>query len=141
MMRARLRLVHKKTSCLNSIHRLPEKFNFSVPNNRPMHELSTREILTDLPFDCEYGFQLDIPKEQVILLDRQIKASKKSLHPLLIPNPDVQRLLYIPGIENVPAFSIYLGVDGVERFPDVNKFYSCCRLVPGADNSNPKQKH
>ena len=29
MMRARLRLVHKKTSCLNSIHRLLEKFNIS----------------------------------------------------------------------------------------------------------------
>jgi len=141
MMRARLRLVHKKTSCLNSIHRLLEKFNFSIPNNRPVHELATLELLTDLPFDSEYRFQLDILKKQAFLLDRQIKALEKSLHPLLIPNPDVQRLLYIPGIGKVLAFTVYLEIDGIERFPDVNKFYSHCRLVPGSDNSNRKQKH
>jgi transposase len=141
MMRARLRLVHKKTSCLNSIHRLLEKFNFSVPNNRPMHDLSTLDLLTDLPFNSEYKFQLDILKEQVILFNRQIKALEKSLHPLLIPNPDIQRLLYIPGIGKVLAFTIYLEVDGIERFPDVNQFYSYCRLVPGADNSNRRHKH
>jgi transposase len=141
LMRARLRLVHKKTSCLNSIHRLLEKFNFAVPNNRPMHELSTLDLLTDLPFNSEYKFQLDILKEQVVLLDRQIKALEKSLHPLLIPNPEIQRLLYIPGIGKVLAFTIYLEVDGIERFPDVNQFYSYCRLVPGSDNSNRKLKH
>jgi transposase len=141
MMRARLRLVHKKTSCLNSIHRLLEKFNFSIPNNRPMHELSTLDLLTDLPFNSEYKFQLDLLIEQVVLLDRQIKALEKSLHPLLIPNPNIQRLLHVPGIGKVLSFTIYLEIDGIERFPDVNKFYSYCRLVPGSDNSNRKQKH
>jgi len=141
MMRARLRLVHKKTSCLNSVHRLLEKFNLSIPNNRPLHELSTMDLLTDLPFDNEYRFQLDILKEQIVLLNRQIKALEKSLHPLLIPNPDVQRLLHIPGIGKVLAFTIYLEVDGIERFPNVNQFYSYCRLVPGSDNSNRKLKH
>jgi len=141
MMRARLRLVHKNTSCLNSIHRLLEKFNFSIPNDRPLHELSTLDLLVDLPFESEYKFQLDILIEQVILLNRQIKALEKSLHPLLIPNPDVQRLLHIPGIGKILSFTIYLEVDGIERFPTVNQFYSYCRLVPGANNSNRKQKH
>jgi len=141
MMRARLRLVHKNTSCLNSVHRLLEKFNLSIPNNRPMHEQSTLDLLNDLPFDSEYQFQLDILKEQIVLLNRQIKDLEKSLHPLLIPNPDIQRLLYIPGIGKVLAFTIYLEVDGIERFPTVNQFYSYCRLVPGSNNSNRKQKH
>lgn len=141
MMRARLRLVHKKTSCLNSVHRLLEKFNLSIPNNRPMHEQSTLDLLNDLPFDSEYQFQLDILKEQIVLLSRQIKDLEKSLHPLLIPNPDIQRLLHIPGIGKVLSFTIYLEVDGIERFPNVNQFYSYCRLVPGSDNSNRKQKH
>lgn len=60
MMRARLRLVHKNTSCLNSVHRLLGKFNLSIPNNQPLHELATLDLLTDLPFDNEYRFQLDI---------------------------------------------------------------------------------
>ena len=32
-------------------------------------------------------------------------------------------------------------IDGIERFPDVKKFFSYCRLVPGAQNSNRKQRH
>jgi len=36
MMRTRLSLVRKKTSCLNSIHRLMEKFNILVPDNRKL---------------------------------------------------------------------------------------------------------
>ena len=141
MMRTRLRLVHKKTSCLNSIHRLMEKFNLSIPNNRPLHEPATLELLNDLPFNTEYKFQIELLKEQVILLNQQIKSLEKSLHPLLIPNPDIQRLLHIPGIGKVLSFTIYLEVDGIERFPNVNQFYSYCRLVPGSDNSNRKLKH
>ena len=141
MMRTRLRLVHKKTSCLNSIHRLMEKFNLTIPKDSHLHDLSTLELLTDLPFDNDYKFQVNIMIEQVRLLDRQIKALEKSLHPILIPNPDIQRLLYVPGIGKVLAFTIYLEVDGIERFPSVNQFYSYCRLVPGSDNSNRKLKH
>ena len=141
LMRARLRLVHKKTSCLNSIHRLLEKFNLSIPNNRPLHEPATLELLNDLPFEAEYRLQLDLLKEQVVLLNRQIKALEKALHPLLIPNPDIQRLLYLPGVGKVLAFTIYLEIDSIERFPDVNRFFSYCRLVPGSDNSNRKLKH
>jgi transposase len=106
-----------------------------------MHEPANLDLLNDLPFEPEYRFQLDNLKEQVVLLNRQINALEKSLHPLLIPNPDIQCLLYISGIGKVLAFTIYLEVDGIKRFPNVNKFYSYCRLVPGSDNSNRKLKH
>ena len=141
MMRTRLRLVHKKVSCLNSIHRLMEKFNLTIPTDCHLHDLSTIELLTDLPFDNDYKFQLNILIEQVRLLDRQIKDMEKSLHPILIPNPDIQRLLHVPGIGKVLSFTIYLEIDGIERSPGVNQFYSYCRLVPGSDNSNRRLKH
>ena len=50
LMRARLSLVHKKTSCLNSIHRLLEKFNLSIHGNRNLQDLSTLHLLSDLPY-------------------------------------------------------------------------------------------
>ena len=141
LMRARLSLVHKKTSCLNSIHRLLEKFNLSVPDNRNLHDLSTLHRLSDLPLSPEYRCHLDSLSEQINLLHHQIKMLEKFLHPSLIPNADVQRLLHVPGIGKIIAFTLYLEIDGIERFPDVNKFYSYCRLVPGADNSNRKYRH
>lgn len=141
LMRARLSLVHKKTSGLNSIHRLLEKFNLSIPDNRNLHDLSTLDFLSDLPLSSEYNFHLNTLIEQIRLLHHQIRLLEKSLHPSLIPNNDVQRLLHVPGIGKIIAFTVYLEIDGIERFPDVNKFYSYCRLVPGADNSNRKNKH
>ena len=141
LMRTRLRLVHKKTSCLNSVHRLLDKYNLSIPDNRQLHDISTLDNLPDFNNDPELSFQLESLKEQILLLDKQINNLEKLLHPKLIPNPDIQRLLWIPGIGKILAFTIYLEIDGIERFPDVNKFYSYCRLVPGADNSNKKLKH
>jgi transposase len=141
LMRARLRLVSKKTSCLNSIHRLLGKFNIAIPDERQLHDLSTLDTLVDLPLEEEFQFQLEMLKQQIRLLHQQINKLEKSLHPRLIPNEDIQRLLWIPGIGKILAFTIYLEVDGMERFESVNKFYSYCRLVPGADNSNRKQKH
>jgi len=141
LMRARLRLVSKKTSCLNSIHRLLEKFNLSTPENRQLHYLSTLDHLHDLPLSAEYQFQVDCLCNQIRLFNEQIKNLEKSLHPMLIPNPDIQRLLTIPGVGKISAFTIYLEVDGIERFPHEKNFLSYCRLVPGADNSNRKQKH
>ena len=141
LMRARLRLVTKRTSCFNSIHRLLGKYNIAIPEDRHLHDLSTLDLLVNLPLDEDSLFQLDILKQQIRLLHQQINKLEKSLHPRLIPNEDIQRLLWIPGIGKVLAFTIYLEVDGIERFAGVNKFYSYCRLVPGADNSNRKQRH
>lgn len=141
LMRARLRFVNKKTSCLNSVHRLLDKYNLSIPDNRQLHDISTLDTLQGFYNDPEFTFQLESLIEQIRLLDKQINNLEKSLHPKLIPNPDIQRLLWIPGIGKILAFTIYLEIDGIERFPDVKKFYSYCRLVPGADNSNKKQKH
>ncbi len=41
---------------------------------------------------------MELHKEQMKLLHRQTIDLEKSIHPQLIPGPDVQRLLWIPGI-------------------------------------------
>jgi len=141
LMRARLKFVTKNTSCQNSIHRLLGKYNLNVPVGKKLHDLSTLETLNDLSLPKEALLQLEFHKQQIRLLHQQIKGLEESLHPDLIPNPDVQRLLWVPGIGKILAFTIYLEIDGINRFPSVKHFHSYCRLVPGADNSNRKVKH
>ncbi len=116
LMRARLRLVEKCGSCKNSIERLLEKFNA-----RSVAEL-----------DGLYRLQAASHELQIELLNQQRKALEAALHPHLIPNSDVQRMLWIPGIGKVNAFTIYTEIDDIERFPSVRQFFSYCRLVPGA---------
>lgn len=137
LMRARLLLVTKKTSCINSIHRLLGKYNLSLSSNFKLEDLPTFKA----KLEPEPGFQLELLKAQLQLIKEQIAELEKSLSPKLIPDPDIQRLLWIPGIGRILAYTIFLEVDGVSRFPDVKRFWSYSRLVPGANNSNRVNRH
>ena len=125
LMRTRLRLVEKGASCKNSIARLLEKFNV-----RSVYEL-----------DDLYRLQAHCHEAQIVLVHEQIHTLESTLHHYLIPNPHVQRMLWIPGIGKVNAFSIYTEIDGIDRFPTAKQFFSYCRLVPGAANSAGRTKH
>jgi len=125
LLRTRLHLVQKRTSAKNSVHRLLEKYNVPEPE----------QLLN------EAMLQASLYAEQIELLDHQIRRIELELQPQLVPNPDVQRLLWIPGIGKLVAFTLYLEIDGIDRFDAVRQFFSYCRVVPGADNSAGKQRH
>ncbi len=120
-MRVRLRLVQQRGNCLRRIKSIQAKFNGSAPD----------------PYRC----QLAVLEHTTDTFTAQILALEKSLHPVLIPNDDIQRLLQIPGIGKLSAFTVYLEIDGIERFVSDKHFVSYCRLVPAADNSNHSVHH
>ena len=107
------------------MHRVLEKFN--------------TESLDDLPelFRLQFGLHT----ERAELITGQIKTIDQTLNGLLLDSKDIQRLLWIPGIGRLNAFTIHLEVDGIGRFATVKNFYSYCRLVPGAHNSGGKTRH
>jgi len=121
-MRARLRMVHKRTACALSVQTIGVKFN--IPQEHP--------ALLPEP----YQLQVSLLQEQERMLSDHILALEKSLHPTLIPDDDIQRMLYVPGIGKISAFTIYLEIDTIDRFSSDKHFVSYCRLVPAADNSN-----
>jgi transposase len=124
LLRQRLQLVEKRTSSLNSIARLLEKYN-----------RATVPALPELA-QVQAGFH----QEQITLLEAQIKALEKRIHRELRPNPTIQRLRRIPGIGRLGAWTLYLEIDGIERFDTEGKFFSYCRVVPGADNSGGRTR-
>jgi len=125
LLRLRVRLVEKRVSCRNSLDRIREKFS-----------VHRRDHL-----DPWYQRQVDVYDAHVALLTQQIHDLEVALHPLLIPNADVQRLLWIPGTGKVNAFTIWTEIDGIARFPTEKQFLSYCRLVPGAANSGGHTRH
>jgi hypothetical protein len=58
-----------------------------------------------------------------------------------LETPAIQRLLWIPGIGRIVAFTIALEVDDIVRFPTIRHFWSYCGLVPGAADSGGRQRH
>jgi transposase len=125
LLRQRLVLVAKRTRCKNAVTGLLAQYNVATPEDLPA-----------LP-----RFQCALHAEQRVLLTTQIKRLERELRPTLVPDADVQRLLWIPGIGKTAAFTLYLEIDGIARFPDVRAFFSYCRLVPGAKNSGGKNRH
>jgi transposase len=123
-LRARLKIVQRHTSITNSMQLLLAKYNLDSPTQ-----------LSGIP-----KFQYEQLSEVEELLDAQMLDLEKQLYPFLIPNHDVQRLLWIPGIGKMNAFTILLEVDDINRFADVKNFFSYCRLVPSARNSGGKSK-
>ena len=123
-LRARLKIVQRHTSVTNSMHLLLAKFNFNSPTQ----------------LNGITKFQYDQLSELQTLLKEQIIDIEKQLHPSLIPNQDIQRLLWIPGIGIMNAFTILLEVDDINRFPDIKNFFSYSRLTPSARNSAGKSR-
>jgi transposase len=125
VLRTRLRLVERRVAAQNSIARLLEKHN--------VRDVSDLNALGQLQARCHL--------DQAEMLHVQIKRLEKALHPHLVPDEDVQRLLRVPGIGKACAFTIRLEVDDIARFETERHFFSYCRVVPGADNSGERVRH
>ena len=111
--------------CKDAIAGLLAQYNVTAPDALPpLVQVRTRMLA-----------------EQFALLGTQAKQLAAELNPVLIPTADVQRLLWIPGVGRLVAFTIWLEVDGIERFPSARDFVSYCRLVPGARDSGGKTRH
>jgi transposase len=123
-LRARLKIVQRHTSITNSMKMLLAKYNFDSPTQ-----------LTGIA-----RFQYEQLSEVEEILNEQMLELEKQLYPFLIPNDDIQRLLWIPGIGKMNAFTILLEVDDIGRFADVKNFFSYSRLTPSARNSGGKSK-
>lgn len=125
LLRARLHFVNQQVRCKNTIEGLLAQYNVT--------EVSALPPLTQVRTTMVHA--------QLALLQRQVKELAQVLQPRLIPTPDVQRLVWIPGIGKVVAFTIVLEVDDIKRFASAKDFVSYCRLVPGAGNSGGKMRH
>jgi len=124
-LRTRLALVERRSSALQSIQTLLQKLNVEdIGNLPPLYQVQAR---------CH--------QEQAELLSEQIRDLERELHPHLVPDEQVQRLLWIPGVGKTVAFTVYLEVGTIDRFPSEKQFFSYCRLVPGASNSGGKRSH
>jgi transposase len=125
LLRTRLKLVQRKTNCLNSVERVLEKYNVRHAEDLP--EL--------------YRMQIGYHLKQALLLKQQITEIEHTLRGLLKSRLALHLLSQIPGIGTIGAATILLKIGDIERFPSERQFFSYCRLVPGADNTGGRLRH
>lgn len=125
VLRTRLQLVERHVRCALTLASVLEKFNVAdVAQLPPLYQLQAR-----------------LHTAQMELLDAQVRELEQAIQGDLLDTPAVQRLLWIPGIGRLLAFTLFLEIDDIQRFPTVKHFWSYCRLVPGADDSGGRHRH
>lgn len=125
VLRARLVLVGRTLRCQRSVGALLEKYNVATPAELP-----------ELP-----RLQAELQAAQRTLLTQQIRRLDHELRDRVLATPAAQRLVWVPGIGKMVAYTLLLEIDDIRRFPTVRHFHSYCRLVPGSDNSAGKARH
>jgi transposase len=125
LLRARLKLVTRATRARHAVTGLFTQYNVRAAAELP-------ELVQ---------LQVRLLQEEYAVLAAQVKRCERELRPRLLPRSDVQRLVWIPGIGAIIAYTLVLEIDDMRRFPTVRHFHSYCRLVPGADNSGGKRRH
>jgi len=141
LLRHRLRLVETRSRLQTQAQAILLKFNYGPVARKSLRDVSTLEAELHTTFAPEYRLQLQTFASQLQQLDTSLRTLRIQLRTDLIPHPDVQHLLTIPGVGLLTALTVYLEVDGVQRFPTVGHFFSYARLVPGAHNSGGTHHH
>ena len=90
LLRSRLQLVTRAVRCQHAVGSLLEKYNVSTPAELP--ELAR--------------LQATLQDEQRTLLRTHIKRVEATLKQRLLPTPDVQRLVWVPGIGKLGAYTL-----------------------------------
>jgi transposase len=125
VLRARLLLVGRRLRCQRSVGALLEKYN-----------VATAAELPELP-----RLQADLHLAQRALLVTQVRQLDHQLRDRVLATAAAQRLVWVPGVGKMVAYTLLLEIDDIHRFPTVRHFHSYCRLVPGSDNSAGKTRH
>jgi hypothetical protein len=89
LLHSRLQLVTRAVRCQHAVGSLLEKYNVAAPAELP--ELAR--------------LQATLQGEQRTLLHTHIKRVEATLKERLLPTPDVQRLVWVPGIEKLGRYT------------------------------------
>ena len=125
LLRSRLVLVSRGMQCQRAIGALLEKYNVPTPAELP-----------ELP-----RLQAELHTAQRALLKTHVRRLDHELRDRVLATPDAQRLVWVPGIGRMVAYTLLLEIDDIHRFPTVRHFHSYCRLVPGSHDSGGKTRH
>jgi len=139
--RERMFLVQKRTSLINHIHAVLNKYNIPLLYGKELNTKDNLAWIEQLQFDPLYHFTLRLHVENIRTLNRQIAEIEKIICQNFRVNEDINRLMTVPGIGPILAALILFEIGDIRRFPDVKHFFSYCRLVTSVHSSGGKTRY
>lgn len=134
LVRTRTSLVRMRSRLKNQIHAILADYGLHAPGNGDVFVGSRlAELSRRLP---------SLPRERVEAhlrliegIDKEIDAADLEIQKLFARDPEVRRLLPIPGIGIITAAVILAEVGDIRRFPSARHFASWCGLTPTEHSS------
>jgi transposase len=138
--RGRLRMTGWRSKLQSTLWNLAGKHNVHI-NEYGWRELDKlRDWLSGrLPPAAE--LQAKLMLAQISQLQKHIHRLEQEIEKQGVFTEAVKRLMEIPGIGKVNAWTILAEIGDITRFPTAKQFVSYCRLVPGSSDSGGKHRH
>ena len=139
LLRRRLLLVHQKTAHTLSFQNLIARERGEQISSNRIQKLWPEEV-KEFFSDERLVLMGRTNIEAIRFLDGQIKEIEKVVMAEVKLRPEYEKLLTVPGIGKILAFTIMLETGDINRFKKVGNYSSYCRCVKSSRLSNQKKK-
>jgi transposase len=140
LLRKRSHIVRLRTALIVSLQNIIARNLGSKLKANDVKFLMTDRVTPLFQENEDLALAGKVSKEAIDFMTRQIKAIETAIGGRIHLSSPYDRLLSMPGVGEILAFTIMLETGPIERFQKVGNYVSYCRKVPSARFSNDKKK-
>ena len=138
--RGRLRLIQWRGKLQSTLWNQVIKYNVQISGTQWRYPDKLGNWLQpQLPPAANLQAQLML--EQITQLQGHIHRLEEEIEQQTTFDEAAERLMAVPGLGKVGAWTILAEIGDIARFPSAKQFTSYCRLVPGAKDSGGSRRH
>jgi len=140
LLRKRGHLVRLRTSLIVSLQNIIARNLGSRLKSTDVKILTTDRVTPLFQGNEDLALAGKVSKEAIDFITKQIKAIETTIGRRIHLSNPYDRLLSMPGVGKILAFTIQLETGSIDRFQKVGNYVSYCRKVPSGRFSNDKKK-
>lgn len=140
LLRKRGHLVRLRTSLIASLQNIIARNLGSRLKSNDVKVMTTDRVTPLFHGNEDLALAGKVSKESIDFMTRQIKAIESTIGSRICLSNPYDRLLSVPGVGKILAFTIQLETGSIDRFQKVGNYVSYCRKVPSGRFSNDKKK-
>ncbi|HLR31525.1 MAG TPA: IS110 family transposase [Fodinibius sp.] len=138
--RGRLRLIQWRGKLQSTLWNQAIKYNVQISGSQWRYPGKLQDwLVPQLPSAA--SLQAELMLEQISQLQQHIHRMEEEIENQIPFEASAERLMAVPGLGKVGAWTILAEIGDITRFPSAKQFTSYCRLVPGAKDSGGSRRH
>jgi transposase len=138
--RGRLRLIQWRGKLQSTLWNQAIKYNVQISGSQ-WRELGKLADWLQPQLPPAANLQVQLMLKQISQLQQHIHRLEEEIEKQAPFKVSAERLMAVPGMGKVGAWTILAEIGDINRFPSSKQFVSYCRLVPGAKDSGGSHRH